>query len=343
MALQYLRKVGLTVLSPGQGPTQTPGPATPGQFALGGSGLDLSNMRIRFSTHQFDYETPNHATIRVYNLSDETARAVQKEYSNVILQAGYEGGSYGVIFQGQIKMVRRGREDQVNTYLDILGADGDFPYNFDTVKMTVATGATQSDVVQTLAKEMGLQVGYATDLPPGALSRGKVLYGLSRDHMRRMAQTSGAVWSIQDGQLVVFPLTGYRPGEAVVVNSQTGMIGLPEQTEGGIRVKILINPRVRVGGLLQIDNRSVQRAFIGGTNLFAPGRLDQSGGIADKLLPRVTDDGFYRVMVAEYEGDSRGGESSPWYANLTCLAVDRSASPQSSVAPTGGAVAPPGQ
>ena len=37
----------------------------------------------------------------------------------------------------------------------------------------------------------------------------------------------------------------------------------------------------------------------------------------------TTADGFYRVLVVEYEGDTRG---NPWYSNLICLAADTSAS-----------------
>ena len=83
---QWIRKVGLVVSN---------GP--------GSDGIDLSNMRIKFRTFQADLpSTPNHVEIRIYNLSDDTANKVQKEFTSVHLDAGYEGGSYGVIFDGTI-------------------------------------------------------------------------------------------------------------------------------------------------------------------------------------------------------------------------------------------------
>lgn len=36
----------------------------------------------------------------------------------------------------------------------------------------------------------------------------------------------------------------------------------------------------------------------------------------------VTDDGYYKIIVLEHEGDTRG---NPWYSNIVCLAVDMSA------------------
>ena len=42
----------------------------------------------------------------------------------------------------------------------------------------------------------------------------------------------------------------------------------------------------------------------------------------------MTNDGFYRVLVVTHIGDVRG---NPWYTKMTCLALDASAVPGSSV------------
>jgi hypothetical protein len=303
---QYLRKIGLFV-------------------SAGTTALDLSNMRIVFHVFQADLpSTPNYATIKVYNLKDSTATQVQKEFTAVRLQAGYEGGPYGVIFSGTIKMVRRGRENPTDTYTEIMAADGDIPRNFGIVSKTLAAGATQSEQFQATIQAMGLPAGYTPDLPKTALSRGKVVYGMARDRLNDIADTSNATWSIQDGKVQLVPLTSYIPGTAVVLTSNSGMVNLPEQTEDGIKVKVLLNPQIKVGSLVQINNKSIQGAFLGGQNLFAQGRLENIPG----LLPKVTWDGLYRVYVAEHEGDVRG---QPWYSNLVCLAIDSSAAPAQSV------------
>jgi hypothetical protein len=303
---QYLRKFGLIVTA-------------------GTSGLDLSNMRTVFKTFQADLpSTPNYATIKVYNLSDATAKSVQKEFTAVRLQAGYEGGSYGAIFNGTIKYVRRGRDNPTDTYLEIIAADGDVGRNFGIVNTTLAAGAKIGDQLAATTKAMGLPAGYTPDLPATALSRGKVLYGMARDRMDDISASANATWSIQNGQVQVVPLTSYIPGTAVVLNSNSGMIGLPQQTEDGIHIQALINPRIKIGALLQIDNKSIQTAFLGGQNLFNQGRLENIPG----LLPKVTWDGFYRVYVAEHDGDTRG---QAWYSNIICLAIDKSAPVANSV------------
>lgn len=294
--------------------------------AAGEKGLDLSQLQFRFSVRQGDVQTPNNSIIRVFNLSDQTAQTIQKEYTRVILQAGYEGESnFGVIFDGTIKQIRRGRENATDTYVDIYAADGDLGLNFAVVNATLAAGASQTDQVAAVQKAFAAQgnpAGYQklSDSTGGVLPRGKVLFGMARDAMRNLSASGGWSWSIQDGKVQIVPLAGYLPGDAVVLTSKTGMIGIPEQTDQGIQIKSLLNPRLRIGGLVQIDNASINRALI---------NIQFS---AINLLASITDDGFYRLYVVEHSGDTRGG---PWYSDMTCLAIDASAPAGSSVKAAG--------
>lgn len=296
MSRQYLRRAQLVV-------------------AAGQQGIDLSALRLKFSTRQCDLQTPNTATIRVYNLADATAQQIQTEFTRVVLQVGYEGGDFGVLFDGTIVQVRRGRESAIDNYVDIIAADGDEALNFAIVSAAIAAGSTFRDRVDALSKAMGVGQSHVADLPAGALPRGRTYYGMARDHMRGAAVSTDTKWSIQNGQLQVIPREGYLPTEAVVLSATTGMIGVPEQTQDGIRVRCLLNPRIKIGARVNIDNKSVQQAHLA---------LGVEGSAMNAFLPSITDDGFYRVVVAEHEGDTRGG---PWYSNLICIAMNEAVPP----------------
>lgn len=301
-ARQWLRKASLIVVE-------------------GEKGLDLSEMRFTFSVQNADTQSPNNASIRVYNLSDATARKVQGEFSRVVLQAGYEETGYGVIFDGTIKQFRFGREDAKTKYLDILAADGDLGYNFGVINKTLAAGSSSGERVQALTdalRQRGVVAGKGLDATGGVLPRGKVLFGMARDLMRNEARALGSTWSIQNGQVQVVPLSGYLEGDAVDLNSLSGMIGIPEQTEDGIRVRCLLNPRLRIGGRVHINNADVNQ-LIQQNPAAAPVPFNQWTGI--QLLAKVTADGFYRLFVVEHKGDSRGQE---WYTDMICLAIDHS-------------------
>lgn len=278
-----------------------------------GDGLELGELRITFSTHKADFETPNRADIKVYNLSEETCNRMRsKEFTKLVLQAGYEG-NYGLIFGGTIRQARFGRENGVNTYVDFLVSDGDRAYNYATVNTTLAAGATHKDQVAVAAAAMAehdVTPGYIPDLGGQELPRGRVMYGMARDFMREAAASSDTSWSIQDGKMQMVPRRGYIPGNPITLTAETGLIGQPEQTNDGIMVRALINPQFRVGGRIHLNNKSII-AF----------KTDLKIGAFQKA-PRLNSDGLYRILAIEWKGDTRGKD---WYADLTCVGIDGSA------------------
>lgn len=307
--MQYLRRGNLYVVGAGDE-----------------KGLDLSELHFTFKVTASDEQSPNAAMIRVYNLSAETVQAITGkspvEYTRVVLQAGYEDGPYGVIFDGTIKQFRKGRENATDTYLDILAAAGDVEYNWGVVSKTLAAGSTADERAAAIAEGMGLSIGHAAASPTGGvLPRGKVLWGMGRDMMRNEAVSRSASWNIQDGKVNIVALTGYLPGEAVVLNMHTGLVGLPEQTQDGVRARCLINPRLRIGGLVQIDNTSINQLLAQESQKLSVGQVTYNQWAGLQFPADVTNDGFYRLYVVEYTGDSRGQD---WYCDLIGLAVDPS-------------------
>lgn len=285
----------------------------------GGEVLDLSEMHIKFRVNQADTESPNNANIRVYNLSDETITRVS-EFQQVVLQAGYES-QFGVVFKGTVMQYRVGREDSLNTYLDILAADGDTAYAFGIVNTTLEKGVNVIDAVKAgvaAMSEHGVTEGYIATGTGGVLPRGKVLFGMARDHIRRGAFSLGSTWSIQDGQVNIITLDGYRPEEVVDLSTATGLVDIPEQTQNGVNFKSLLNPRLMVGNAVRIDNTAINQ-LVQRDQTAAPIAYNQYTGL--QLLAKVNRDGLYRLFVAEHEGDTRG---AAWYTHCVCLAVDPS-------------------
>lgn len=197
-----------------------------------GKGIDLGELRVVFQTRKGDTQTPNSAEIRVYNLSEATASRMKREFTRVVLQAGYQSNS-GVIFDGNIRSARSGKENGTDTWLEIVAADGDRAYNFATVNTTLAAGSTPADRVNVCQQSFaakGAGAGHVPDLGGGGLPRGKVMYGMARKFMRDEAQTTDCSWSFQDGKMQMVKSAGYLPGDAVVLTHETGLVGTPEQT-----------------------------------------------------------------------------------------------------------------
>lgn len=302
MTQQYLRECRLTV-------------------GGGGGAIDLSQMRITFDVRQGDRQFPNYANIRIYNLSDKTAQAIRKEFKPVTLEAGYRG-SIGTLFKGEILQVRIGRENPVDKYCHILATSADRAHNHAVVNKSLAAGHTFKDQVEACLEPMkafGVTVGHIDDLGSKKMPRGRVLTGMSRDILRQVGFATGTSWCIVNGTFQMVKNTGTLPGDTVVLNSTTGLIGMPEQTIQGIVARCLLNTQIVPGCKVKIDQASIQQAEF--DPAYKPSVTNET---YDATGAKIAADGIYKVMVADHNGDTRG---APWYTDMICVNASQGITP----------------
>ena len=306
---QYLRAASLIV-----------GPAA------GGNALDLSQLHFKFNITRATISTPQTASIRIYNLADTTVASIfalspsaqyQPDGGQVQLKVGYYGlpsdsnfnaqPSLATIFDGTIKQVIKGRENQTDTYVDIIAADWDQPYNYSTINATLAAGWSQADVANQLNQTLapyGISPGPAAPYNTAKNARGKVLYGMTRDAGRRLAINNNCNWTVTNGQVVSIANGGALPGAAIIVNDTTGLIGFPQQTLDGIELFTLLNPSIVPGSIIQLNNADIIDFTL------------STDYTAAQFVPSIEADGFYRVYWLERQGDTRGND---WYNHIICV------------------------
>jgi hypothetical protein len=298
-------------------------------------------LRIKFTVHYYTKESPASLHARVYNLSPQTIQSIigftQKNPPKstgvafatsgiVVLKAGYIE-NFDQIFKGYVYQLRVGKESNVDSYLDIFAADGDEAHNWATMNTTLAAGYTAKDVYQSCGESMK-KWQVATGPAPNGLDassgspRGRVCFGMTRDVLRDLGESHNFTWNILNQQLEAHPKFTARPGDAIIINRFTGMIGIPEQTDQGISVVTLLNPAIRWGTLVQINDTDIARLVINNPNAnyaipLSPAFKDQGA-----IVPPINSDGNYVVVHARYEGDTRG---NPWYVHMVCLSIDKTA------------------
>lgn len=281
-----------------------------------GKALDVSRLRFTFAIRQNDIQSPNNADISIYNVAPETARRAKDEFTRIVLEAGYEG-SYGTIFDGTIIQVRHGRESATDTYLNLVCQEGDAAYNFAIANRTLAAGHTLNDVERALCdaqRPHGIERGYVPDLGGPTYPRGRVVVGMVRDGYRGLTAATGTAWSIAGTKSQVLKTDGYLPGEAVVLDSRTGLVGFPSQTADGIIARCLLNPRIKPGVKLKIDNASIQDYKMAPT---------YTGDVPASLVPKKDADGEYRTVAVDHFGDTRGQE---YYTEVVATGRDAAVS-----------------
>lgn len=172
----------------------------------------------------------------------------------------------------------------------------------------------------------GITQGITGQFPDRVMPRGRVFFGATRDYMSNLAAQCEANWQFVDGQLQMVPENKYLH-EAIVLNTKTGLVGMPQQTMGaGVNVRCLINPNIRVNGLIQLNQDSVYRSQLPNDEIQrSQARITEandngnlSTGSATLAQPAsVATDGVYIVQSISYTGDTRG---NPWYMDLMCMA-----------------------
>lgn len=321
-----------------------------------GKGITLSDFKVTFEIEWFNISTTTKmAVIKIYNLSAGTVNnIIGSEYSKVRLIAGYnglaepvavnepgvvreikpdatakkDGSNYGLLFSGEIRYSVTGKDNPVDSYVLIQAADTDLAFSTSMSHQTLAAGYTCEDVSKALMNDFGVNgaiEGRTPKMPPTVFPRGRVLFGMTRHKMDDLAKQCGATWMFVDGKREMLN-KGEIVHDAIRLNSQTGLVGMPQQTiGGGVNVRCLINPNIQVNGLIELGQASVYRAQLDSQAIaMAGGRItDQeiNGTImldGTKAQPAsIATDGVYRVTGIMYTGDTRG---QAWYMDMMCEA-----------------------
>ena len=256
-----------------------------------------SPLKVSWTTKKATTGTPATATIKIYNAAPDSIQAMQDRQSVIELWVGYSGrnaaGALDPNRIGPLKLIWRGNpvpfgvkvESQPpNTVMTVEASDGGAITSTGYVSISFATQTTPAQVLQEALRQTGIPADSVSYPMSPVFDGGFRFQGRVVDLFQRLAVATGNTWYIRDGAFV-FAGGDEAAGEIVLIASTTGMVGSPTpKSDGSVEVKILINPAVRVGGLVEVQSVQVN--------------------------------GVYKVQTLESEGDSREG---PFYMKLTAI------------------------
>lgn len=236
--------------------------------------------------------------LAIYNLSQETSAKIFENESNIGLRAGYDN-SIDYLFKGAIRNVFKERNgpDVITRIIARGGTSFDKP----TINRTFDKNANIVEIIRACCSSIGYPVimddTQFEDVDP--YIRGKVLSGDPRRYLDELAKTHGFSYVIDNNRINVVRNNSYRDGSPHVVSEATGMEGIPEITETGCDVNVRLNPKIKIGG--RIDVKSEFRTF-NFSNLYY------------QDIPPNAGSGIYRIFKLEHGGDSWGDQ---WTTKIT--------------------------
>lgn len=267
------------------------------RLKLSGSGgsLTVEKLKIDFSISRSIGSKQNTATISVWNLTKSHRKMLGEEYDKVELEAGYEGGPVGTIFKGSVRDVTHTKET-ADIKSEMECGDGDKGIGKGAVSKTFPAGTKPIDIIKHVVGEMpdvsmGEMKGIE-ELP--AYKRPVTVFGWAFRELDKIGRDHGFYWSLQNEKFQAVK-NDKTLSKTTVISRETGMVGIAEVTDKGVKVKCLLRPELQPGH--KIDVRS--------------DFLDEPSG-KDK---RASDDGggIFRIASLTFNGTNRGQD---FYAEI---------------------------
>ncbi|QDJ52802.1 phage protein [Bordetella hinzii] len=289
------------------------------RFVVGKSGAKgieiVRPIRITFDIAKDAEEEPNDYTIRIYNLAPATRKALEEPGLRCVLYAGYAEEQGSLLMAAGSVVFAYTKYELPDVVTELIVRDGHVELRDTAVSIGLGPGAQASAIIRDIARQMGLPLVMAEDVPDRRWHQGFSFYGAARTALHKVTQATGLEWSVQNQQLQVVQRRGTTRRQAVVLAADTGLIGYPERTREAAREKARVRDQ-KTGDDVNLVSAQQQRDGWRVTSLLLP---TINPGDLVKLESRTVE-AFLRVDALRHTGDSEGGD---WMTELEL--VDRSA------------------
>ncbi|WP_310625808.1 baseplate hub protein [Limnohabitans sp.] len=220
-------------------------------------------------------------SIRDHLLTQLTPWVKLPRKGTVMLEVGRVSTGLTKLFQGSIVSAMIGQPPDIVVALKCKTG-----YYFNATLCAVSHPACTnlSAICKQTADSMGLSMIFeATDKQIANYNH----TGPMGAHVRKIAESGGVTAFVDDNELVVTNEGEPRKVYTLVVNAETGMIGVPMFTEQGLQCKMLLDTKLRIGGKIEVTS---------------------------KANPAVN--GTYTAFKIQYEGANR---DTPWYMTASTM------------------------
>ena len=259
-----------------------------------GESKTIKGLRVVFEITKSLLSFPNLAKIEIYNPNSNTISLLQRKFTKIVLNAGYEG-NIKLLFVGDIRNVFQNKRG-VDRIVTIYAGDGERDYQNAVFNKTFTENISiKSAINEVMRTFKEVTIGAIEGVPDiNDRLRGQTLSGSSKEILNKFADEYGFDWSIQNNEVIITPFEdALTSSEAVLVNAATGMIGSPVITEIGVDVTTLLNPALLPNGSFVVQTISSDI---------------QLGNLFFRNVSRTNGEGAYKIQEAIFKGDSHDGE-----------------------------------
>ncbi len=207
---------------------------------------------------------PNKGKMKIHNLGEDSARFIEGVGFTIEVAAGEDIA--GSMFRGDITRAET-RQEGPTRVTAIEAAEGNRIWATSTISRSWPPNTTRDQVLSDVLIAMGAARGYVSPrLAPRRFATGLVWAGLCRDLLDLLfdsdAEPFAERWTMAGNSVDVFVDGETRPGNALLLTPETGLIGSPSRTKsGGVKFKTKLAPSARPGGPIQVVAKFIRGVY----------------------------------------------------------------------------------
>jgi hypothetical protein len=169
--------------------------------------------------------------------------------SKIIVEAGRESFGYFVLYKGDIVSV--GLTQPPDITVNIRALTGNF-FKGSIVSNTSKPNTPLSTIAQQVADDMGLSLQF--NVAVDKLVSNWNYTGAAEKQIQKLYYLGNYDAYIDDDKLVVNDRSKTIKNSIRRLSKETGLLGIPEFSDNGVKVKFFIDNYTRVGSLLRLDS-----------------------------------------------------------------------------------------
>ena len=235
------------------------------------AGLTITEPRIVLEVSREIDSTQVQGKVDIYNLSKEHAARIRERGGPIVIAAGYPE-TVAEVFRGVVQRVLHVRENLAHVTRIMLGDQVRQRLGGVTVRSYEGAVAVRQ-IAADIADDLSLPLGPADNIPASATYENFYWTGPADAALSALLASVECHWYEADG-VIRINRAGMVQSDAPVINlsPDTGLVGTPQRTDEGLRVKMLLNPAVVLGCRINL-----QSSLDGATGSWKPVAISHHG------------------------------------------------------------------
>lgn len=238
----------------------------------GGQGFEIGGgdrpLHISFSVEKADTDSQNTAKVSIWNLNSQHKAELSKKDCCLTLKAGY-AEVMPLIFQGIVTFAKT-KDDGSDEVTEVELVDNRVEIRDTYVSVSYDGSVNCKTLITDTANQMGVTASFAYNVTFATLPNGYSYVGPARNVLTKACESSGLVWSINNGILQVKKPGDTMSREVYELSAETGLIGSPERVqvsdeiEGydyGWDVEYLMNGAIDIDDYVYLNSKDVKGYF----------------------------------------------------------------------------------